>query len=162
MTIVNIAFAFVASIVVLFSFNWVAVELVIAWYQVLLASSIGAASVGFFGSEATSEMAFRYTSGVVAGLWKVVLLTVWPYTVTAVFNHFTFVADLANPLTFLQTVIHVMVFSLIVIVTTFRIARIAEQMFSGQAGFTAGPVFGVARAAAGKTAKAARAVARVA
>jgi hypothetical protein len=129
-------FAVSAAILCYLAFVWVAIELVLAWYQVLLASAIGAASIGFFGSEATSDMAFRYTSGVVAGIWKVIFLTVWPYTVSAVFLSFHFTDDLAHPLTFIQAIIGLDVFSIVVIIATMRISRMSEMMFSGQAAFS--------------------------
>jgi hypothetical protein len=128
----NSALASIAAVVIKLSFVWVACELVFAWYQVLLGSSVGAAQVGFFGSEVTQDMAFRYTGGVVAGMWKVVLLNIWPYTVSAVFLSFNFGADLAHPGTFVQAVLNVIVFGIVVIMGTFRVNRMAESMFSGQ------------------------------
>ncbi len=133
---VNEIVAVFAGIVIMFSFTWVAMELVLAWYQVLLSSAIGAASVGFFGSEATSDMAFRYTSGVIAGIWKVIFMTIWPVTVVGVYNSFTFIADINNPKTFFQTAISIITFGIVVAFATFRIVRMADSMFSGQSSFT--------------------------
>jgi hypothetical protein len=132
----NSALAAIAAVVIKLAFIWVACELVFAWYQVLLGSSVGAAQVGFFGSDVTSDMAFRYTGGVVAGMWKIVLLNIWPYTVSAVFLSFNFAADLAHPGTFVQAVIGLIVFGIIVIIGTFRVNRMAETMFSGQPSYS--------------------------
>jgi hypothetical protein len=139
-----------------FSFVYVAIELVLAWYKTLLASSVGAASVGFFGSEATSDMAFRYTSGVVSGIWIVVLLTIWPYTVSAVFTSFDFTAAIGAPGKFLTTAIEITVFALVVIFATFRIVRIAETMFSGQVGFSTGDIRAAVSSAVTAAVKAAK------
>jgi len=158
-SLVNAVIAIVAAIVCYFAFVWVAIELVLAWYQVLFASTVGAASVGFFASDATSDMAFRYTSGVVAGIWKVILLNVWPYTVSAVFLSFHFTDDLAHPVTFVQAIIGLIVFSLVVIVATMRISRMADLMFTGQASFSARDIVKLASDAAAGGVRAGRKVA---
>lgn len=124
---VNEIVAVFAGIVIMFSFTWVAMELVLAWYQVLLSSAIGAASVGFFGSEATSDMAFRYTSGVIAGIWKVIFMTIWPVTVVGVYNSFTFIADINNPKTFFQTAISIITFLFVVVLAHCRICRDVDE-----------------------------------
>lgn len=160
LAIMNVVLAFVAGVACYFSFVYVAIELVLAWYKTLLASSVGAASVGFFGSEATSDMAFRYTSGVVSGIWTVILLTIWPYTVFAVFTSFNFTASIAAPGKFLTTTIEVTVFSLVVIFATLRIVRIAESMFSGQVGFAMGDITRTVSAAVTAAVKAAKVTAR--
>ena len=156
LSLFNAGLAITAAIVCYFAFVWVAIELVLAWYQVLLASAVGAASVGFFGSEATQDMAFRYTSGVVAGIWKVILLNVWPFTVSAVFLNFHFGTDVANPATFVQAIIGLIVFSLVVFVATIRIGRMADRMFSGQSTFSASDIARVVSDAAAGGVKAGR------
>ena len=135
--LLNELVAFIVSMVVTFCFTWVAVELVLAWYQVLLSSAIGAASVGFFGSDATADMAFRYTSGVISGMWKVIFMTVWPSTVIAVYNQFTFIPDIADPDKYMMTSVNIVAFALIVVVATTRIVKMADTMFTGQSTFTA-------------------------
>jgi hypothetical protein len=147
-SLVNAVMAVLAAIVCYFAFVWVAIELVLAWYQVLFASAVGAASIGFFAAEATADMGFRYTSGVVAGIWKVIFLNIWPYTVSAVFLSFHFAADAAQAATFVQAIIGLIVFSLVVIVATTRISRMADQMFSGQASFSAREIVKLASDAA--------------
>lgn len=132
----NEGIACIVSLVVKFCFAWVSVELVLAWYQVLTSSAIGAASVGFFGSDATSDMAFRYTSGVISGMWKVIFLSVWPTTVVKAFQSFSFTVDLANPSLFVMTSVNITAFALVVLVATFRIVRMADGMFTGQSTFS--------------------------
>jgi hypothetical protein len=135
LALLNVLLCFFAAVVIYFAFVFVACAVVLAWFKLLTASSIGAASVGFFGSEATKDMAFRYTASVIAGLWEVVFLSVWPFMVSAVFTSFHFAADLAHPGTFMQGVITLSVFGLVVIVMTTRIERIAREMFSGSMTF---------------------------
>jgi hypothetical protein len=161
LALVNLAICWITAVIIYFSFVYVACAVVIAWAKFLWGSSIGAANVGFLGSEATQHMAFTWTGGVIASMWEVVFMVAWCFIVAAVFRGFKFDTALSDPKAMLTTTVSIAGFGLAVIVMTGKIEKMAERQYAGQTSFGMGDVTGTVTGAVNRGVSAALRVARL-
>jgi hypothetical protein len=131
--------AVVAGGICVVCFFLLALEVVLAYFDALFITSIGAAQVGFGAAENTRGMALQYVAGVSVGVWKCVVIFAYAALVSDVFLALggEFAHGLGNAATFLITALEIVGFSWVAMTGAKRIARRAEHAFAGSAVVTA-------------------------
>jgi hypothetical protein len=147
MTVINVVFAFICGIMVVFALTRVAFEMVAAIAGGLFTIAIGSVSVAFAGAGATREIAMRYLNVIWIVVMNVVAIVAYAAIVTDLFASIPFAAGLLNAGTFIQSLLSLVALSYAAGAGAKRVANIGQSVFGGGVFLTTGHVANEAMAA---------------
>jgi hypothetical protein len=139
LALLNMLFAASTASLVVMAFLWIGWEVLFSFVSALFIVSIGAAQVGWVAAPGTHHMAMRFTGGMVASVWRCVVILAWAALVgeTATAWSATLLADINNPLTFLQGIAQMNGAAIVLAIGTSKVGNMGQSMFSGAPVLTA-------------------------